>query len=71
MRRALWSPGMTEPEDRNVSAEQAVERGWAKLRRALAHKRENPEAQKWRDINDRNNFGPGFFRFIQDLGPES
>lgn len=61
---------MTDPEDQ-VSAEQAVERGWAKLRRALAHKEVNPEAQRWRDINDRNNFGPGFFRFLKDMEQES
>lgn len=53
-----------------MSAEQAIERGWAKLRRALAHKAENPEAKKWRDIHDRNNFGPGFFRFLEDMGPQ-
>lgn len=58
---------MTDPEDR-MSAEQAIERGWAKLRKALQIKENNVEAQKWRDINDRNNFGPGFFRFLDDMG---
>lgn len=51
-----------------MSAEQAIERGWAKLRKALQIKENNVEAQKWRDINDRNNFGPGFFRFLDDMG---
>lgn len=54
-----------------MSADQAVERAWEKLRRKLQHKNENPEAQAWRDINDRNNFGPGFFRFLDDLGKTS
>lgn len=54
-----------------MSAEQAIERGWTKLRRALAHKDVNPEAQRWRDINDRNNFGPGFFQFLKDMEQES
>lgn len=66
MRHAHWIPEMTEPED-SMSSDQAVERAWEKLRRKLAHKMENPEAQKWREISDQNRFGPSFFAMLREL----
>ena len=57
---------MTDPED-HMSADEAVERAWARLRRKLAHKLDNPEAQKWREISDQNRFGPSFFAMLREL----
>ena len=59
---------MTEPEGDPMSAEQAIERGWLKLRRNLLKKKSDPETEKWREIDDRNNFGPGFFALLEELG---
>ena len=49
-------------EDKPVSADEAVKRSGGRLRRVLMRKRENPPGKTWRDIDDRNNFGPAFFQ---------
>ena len=59
---------MTDPEDSPLTSEQAVKRGWARLRRKIAMEKDNPEEKTWLEINDRNNFGPGFFCWVDELG---
>jgi hypothetical protein len=44
------------PEEPVLSAEEAVQRSWIRLRRAVNHRSHNEDADRWRRINDRNNF---------------
>ena len=41
-------------EEPNVSAEQAVERSWLRLRRAHHHKQDNKGADRWNQIGENN-----------------
>ena len=48
--------------DEKVSADEAKMRSVGRLRRILARKMADPPGQTWREIDDKNNFGPAFFR---------
>lgn len=42
--------------------DEAQKRSGTRLRAVLMRKKKDPPGQVWRDIDDRNNFGPAFFR---------
>ena len=48
-----------------MSAEEAVQRSWLRLRRAHQHKQHNEGAERWRRIDDRNNFGAAIAAAMQ------
>ena len=43
-------------EEPQMSAEQAIERSWLRLRRAHLHRRDNPGAKRWDEIGEKNHF---------------
>ena len=56
---------MTDDEDQQMSSDEAKRRSWLRLRRAHLHKEINAEAREWREIGERNHFGPSFEKAVQ------
>lgn len=56
---------MTE-EDRPMSADDALKRGWMKLRRAHLDETNKADERVWEEIGARNHFGPSFEAAVQE-----